>query len=102
MRVGFIGLGNMGTGMAANLLKAGHEVTVYNRTPTKADLLASQGARVAADIRGACLGDAVITMLADDAVVESVTQDEGGLLASLPPALSTSPAARSASPYPNG
>jgi 3-hydroxyisobutyrate dehydrogenase-like beta-hydroxyacid dehydrogenase len=34
MKVGFIGLGNMGSGMAANLLKAGHEVTVYNRTPS--------------------------------------------------------------------
>ena len=39
MKVGFIGLGNMGSGMAANLLKAGHEVTVYNRTPSKAQAL---------------------------------------------------------------
>jgi NADPH-dependent glutamate synthase beta subunit-like oxidoreductase len=36
MRVGFIGLGQMGAGMALNLVKAGHEVTVYNRTPAKA------------------------------------------------------------------
>ena len=35
MKVGLIGLGNMGSGMAANLLKGGHEVTVYNRTPSK-------------------------------------------------------------------
>ena len=35
MRIGFIGLGNMGSGMAANLLSAGHEVTVYNRSPEK-------------------------------------------------------------------
>ena len=40
MKVGFIGLGNMGGGMAANLLKAGHALTVYNRTPAK-----SRGAR---------------------------------------------------------
>src|ERR1035437_1514537 len=44
MKVGFIGLGNMGSGMAANLLKAEHEVTVYNRTPSKAQALVERGA----------------------------------------------------------
>jgi 3-hydroxyisobutyrate dehydrogenase-like beta-hydroxyacid dehydrogenase len=39
MKVGFIGLGNMGSGMAANLLKAGHALTVYNRTPARAEAL---------------------------------------------------------------
>ena len=39
MKVGFIGLGNMGAGMAASLLKAGHEVAVYNRTAAKAEAL---------------------------------------------------------------
>ena len=48
MQVGFIGLGHMGAGMAASLLKAGHEVTVYNRTPAKAERLLAQGARLAA------------------------------------------------------
>ena len=48
MRVGLIGLGNMGSGMAANLLKGGHEVTVYNRTHSKAQALVAQGARHAA------------------------------------------------------
>ena len=48
MKIGFIGLGNMGSGMAANLLKAGHEVTVYNRTAAKAQSLVNQGARYAA------------------------------------------------------
>jgi 3-hydroxyisobutyrate dehydrogenase-like beta-hydroxyacid dehydrogenase len=85
MRVGFIGLGNMGSGMAANLLKAGHEVTVYNRTRAKAEALVAQGARAAADIAQACRGDAVITMLADDNAVEGVTQGEGGVVTSLPP-----------------
>ncbi|MDO9709093.1 NAD(P)-dependent oxidoreductase [Paracraurococcus lichenis] len=85
MRVGFIGLGNMGSGMAANLLKAGHAVTVYNRTPAKAEPLVAEGAQAAADLAGACRGDAVVTMLADDAAVEAVTQGEAGLLASLPP-----------------
>jgi 3-hydroxyisobutyrate dehydrogenase-like beta-hydroxyacid dehydrogenase len=45
MRVGFIGLGNMGSPIAANLLKAGHEVTVFNRTSSKAEPLVKQGAR---------------------------------------------------------
>ncbi len=48
MKVGLIGLGNMGSGMAENLLKAGHEVVVHNRTPSKAQKLVEQGARYAA------------------------------------------------------
>ncbi len=72
MKVGLIGLGNMGSGMAANLLKGGHEVTVYNRSPSKAQALVTQGARYAALVADACRGDAVITMLADDNAVESV------------------------------
>ncbi len=47
MKVGFIGLGKMGTGMARNLAAAGHELTVYNRTREKAKALADAGARVA-------------------------------------------------------
>ena len=72
MKVGLIGLGKMGSGMAASLLKAGHEVTAYNRTPSKAQKLVEQGARYAAKVADACQGDAVITMLADDKAVESV------------------------------
>jgi 3-hydroxyisobutyrate dehydrogenase-like beta-hydroxyacid dehydrogenase len=48
VNVGFIGLGRMGAGMAANLLKAGHHVTVYNRTPARAEPLVAQGALVPA------------------------------------------------------
>ncbi len=44
MKVGFVGLGHTGSGMAASLLKAGHEVTVYNRTRAKAEPLIAQGA----------------------------------------------------------
>ncbi len=84
MKVGFIGLGQMGSGMAANLLKAGHEVTVYNRTRAKAEPLAAQGAKVAAAVSEACKGDAVITMLANDDAVARVVFGEGGILASLP------------------
>jgi 3-hydroxyisobutyrate dehydrogenase-like beta-hydroxyacid dehydrogenase len=82
MKVGFIGLGRMGAAMAANVLKAGHEVTVYNRSPGKAQALSTHGARVAARISDACRGDAIITMLANDDAVQSVVFDEGGVLAS--------------------
>jgi 3-hydroxyisobutyrate dehydrogenase-like beta-hydroxyacid dehydrogenase len=84
MKIGFIGLGHMGAGgMAANLLRAGHEVTVYNRTPSKARPLVEQGARAAARVRDACRGDAVVTMLADDGAVESVVFGEKGVIRSL-------------------
>jgi 3-hydroxyisobutyrate dehydrogenase-like beta-hydroxyacid dehydrogenase len=83
LKVGFIGLGNMGAGMAANLLAAGHQVTVYNRTPAKAEELIAKGANAAADIADACRGDAVITMLANDEAVESVVLGRGGVIASL-------------------
>ena len=72
MQVGFIGLGQMGSGIATNLLKAGHDVTVYNRTRAKADALASKGAKVAATPGDACKGEAVFTMLAEDKAVEAV------------------------------
>ena len=80
MKVGLIGLGNMGSAMAANLLKAGHELTVYNRTPSKAQKLVQQGARPASQVANACQGEAVITMLADDNAVESVVFDDAGVV----------------------
>jgi 3-hydroxyisobutyrate dehydrogenase-like beta-hydroxyacid dehydrogenase len=83
MKVGFIGLGRMGAGMAASLLKAGHEVTVYNRTRSRTDDLVKKGAVAASAISEACGGDAVVTMLANDAAVESVVHGNQGLLASL-------------------
>jgi 3-hydroxyisobutyrate dehydrogenase-like beta-hydroxyacid dehydrogenase len=84
MNVGFIGLGRMGIGMGANLLKAGHDVTVYNRTREKAEALIAQGAKAAASVAEACRGDAVITMLANDEAVESVVLGRDGVIASLP------------------
>ncbi len=83
MKVGFIGLGHMGSGMAANLLKAGHDVTVYNRTRAKAEALAAKGAKLAATPADACKADAVFTMLADDKAVEAIVFEDGGVLASL-------------------
>jgi 3-hydroxyisobutyrate dehydrogenase-like beta-hydroxyacid dehydrogenase len=83
MKVGFIGLGQMGGGMAANLVKAGHDVFVFNRTGAKAEPLVAQGAQVAADIAAACRGDAVVTMLADDDALRKVAFGPGGLVAHL-------------------
>lgn len=85
LTVGFIGLGHMGAGMAANLLKAGHDVTVYNRTPSKAAALTAQGAKMAANIAEACKGSVVVSMLANDAAVEDVVFGAGGVIANLSP-----------------
>jgi glutamyl-tRNA reductase len=59
MKVGLIGLGRMAAGMAANLLTAGHQVTVYNRTAGKAKELIAQSAKAAASVGEACRGDAI-------------------------------------------
>jgi 3-hydroxyisobutyrate dehydrogenase-like beta-hydroxyacid dehydrogenase len=83
MDVGFIGLGHMGAPMARNLLKAGHRLTVYNRTRGKAEVLAREGAQVVDRIADACRGDVLITMLSDDAAVEGVVFGDGGALAAL-------------------
>ncbi|PYO07198.1 MAG: 6-phosphogluconate dehydrogenase [Candidatus Rokuibacteriota bacterium] len=85
MKVGFIGLGHMGAGMAANLLRAGHEVTVYNRTLGKERALVEQGARAAGRVADACQGEAVVTMLADDRAVEGVVFGDQGVIGSLGP-----------------
>jgi len=83
MQVGFIGLGSMGSGMAANLLRAGHTLTLFNRTPDKAEVLVAEGATLAKTPSEAARGDVVITMLADDAVVERVVFSPDGILAGL-------------------
>ena len=85
MNVAFLGLGNMGSAIVPNLIKAGHKLTVYNRTRSRADALADFGARVAAT-PGEAVDDvqAAITMLADDRAVEDVVFSAGGLLESLP------------------
>ena len=85
MKVGFIGLGHMGAGIAANLLRAGHQVTVYNRTLGKERALVEQGARAAGRVADACQGEAVVTMLADDRAVEGVVFGDQGVIGSLGP-----------------
>jgi 3-hydroxyisobutyrate dehydrogenase-like beta-hydroxyacid dehydrogenase len=84
MQVGLIGLGNMGSGIAKSLLRAGHRVTVFNRTRARSERLRSDGADVAGSIAEACRGEAVLTMLADDAAVEATVLGPGGILQSLP------------------
>jgi 3-hydroxyisobutyrate dehydrogenase-like beta-hydroxyacid dehydrogenase len=84
MNVGFIGLGHMGSGMAANLVKAGHTVTVYNRTQERTEPLVALGAKAAKNLAEACKGDAVFTMLANDDAVKSVVYGDKGVLAHLP------------------
>src|SRR5688500_4833578 len=72
MKIGFIGLGQMGRGMAARLLDRGHELVVWNRTREVAESLQDRGARVAVEARETLDSEAVITMLADDHAVEAV------------------------------
>lgn len=72
MKIGFIGLGQMGRGMAARLIERGYRVTVWNRTRSAAEPFLAQGARIAERPREALDADVVITMLADDAAVEAV------------------------------
>jgi 3-hydroxyisobutyrate dehydrogenase-like beta-hydroxyacid dehydrogenase len=73
MRIGFLGLGNMGTPMALRLLAAGHELSVWNRSEERTKPLIREGAIAAATPAEAELGsDAVITMLTDDAAYEEV------------------------------
>jgi len=84
MKLGFIGLGRMGAAMAANLVKAGHEVSVFNRSPGKGSSLVKLGAHEAADVAGACGGEVLVTMLADDDAASNIAFGPGGLIDSLP------------------
>jgi 2-hydroxy-3-oxopropionate reductase len=80
-KIGFIGLGIMGGSMAQNLMEAGHELVLYNRTREKAEVLASDRAMVAespGEVAGAC--DVVITMLPDSPEVREVVAGENGVL----------------------
>ena len=87
MRIGFLGLGKMGTPMAQRLIAAGHEVSVWNRTEGRTGPLAREGAIVAGTPAEAELGaDAVITMLFDDHAHEEVLFGSNGLMEALTPA----------------
>lgn len=83
-KIGFVGLGAMGEGMAANLLAAGFAVQVYNRSMDKVAPLVALGATACATPKLAATGaQVVITMLSNDAVLEAVTLGEDGLMAGL-------------------
>jgi 3-hydroxyisobutyrate dehydrogenase-like beta-hydroxyacid dehydrogenase len=85
MKIGFIGTGRMGSEMVRRLLDAKHDVGVYNRTASKAKPLADAGAKTVGSIADAArYGEAIYTMLADDAALEDVVFQNNGLLAALP------------------
>jgi 3-hydroxyisobutyrate dehydrogenase-like beta-hydroxyacid dehydrogenase len=86
VRIGFLGLGKMGTAMALRLIGAGHELTVWNRTEGRTKPLLREGAIAAATPAEAELGaDAVITMLFDDEANEHVLFGSNGLMDALEP-----------------
>ncbi|SAL55347.1 6-phosphogluconate dehydrogenase [Caballeronia choica] len=86
MDIGFIGLGEMGSAMAGNALKAGHTVRVWNRSAGRTKALAEQGASIVDTPEQAFSGEAVFSMLADDAALRAVLID-GGLLKQAPKGL---------------
>jgi 3-hydroxyisobutyrate dehydrogenase len=82
MRIAFLGLGNMGSRMAARLLGAGHALTVYNRTTARALPLGERGARIAGSARDAAQNaDIIIGMTADDESSRAMWLGEHGALA---------------------
>src|SRR5579884_2154767 len=86
MNIAFVGLGNMGSAMARNLIKAGHTLAVFNRTRSRAEKLRGPSVAVAGTpAEAASKADAVITMLADDNAIEDVVFKPGGILESLAP-----------------
>lgn len=84
MKVGFIGLGSMGVGMARNLIQAGHALVVYNRTPSRAEEFRSSATVVATSAEAASGAEVLITMVADDNALEDVMLGAGQALPSLP------------------
>ena len=86
MKIAFIGLGNMGSHMARNLLRAQHDVTVWNRTPAKAEELRADNARVGKSVAEAAReAEIAVTMLADDHAVAAAALGPGGIAENLPP-----------------
>jgi 3-hydroxyisobutyrate dehydrogenase-like beta-hydroxyacid dehydrogenase len=86
MKVGFIGLGRMGAGMAGRIQGAGYALTVYDALPTQTAPFVSAGARAATSIADLCQErDVVVSMLVEDATILSVTTGPEGLVDSLTP-----------------
>jgi 3-hydroxyisobutyrate dehydrogenase-like beta-hydroxyacid dehydrogenase len=81
MQVGIIGLGKMGAGVARNLLKGGHELTVWNRSPAAVEALVAEGAKRAAAPGEAFAGEVAFSMLSQDDVIEEAIVASGALSA---------------------
>jgi 3-hydroxyisobutyrate dehydrogenase-like beta-hydroxyacid dehydrogenase len=77
MKIGFLGLGNMGQAVAANLLKGGHELLVWNRSPDASQALVAQGATAVSEPAQAFAAEVVFSMLADDNALRAVLLDSG-------------------------
>jgi 3-hydroxyisobutyrate dehydrogenase-like beta-hydroxyacid dehydrogenase len=85
MKIGFVGLGSMGSGMARRLIEGGHTLAVYNRTRSRAEPFRSSGTRVADSVHDVAAGaDVLISMLADDRALEEVVFPPGDALQALP------------------
>lgn len=85
MKVGFVGLGRMGQGMAGRILGAGHDLLVSDPTPGQTDELVAGGAVAVDSPAAATVGrDVVISMLPSDAILAAVLQGEGGLIDGMP------------------
>jgi len=86
LRIGFLGLGTMGEPIANNLRKAGHDLTVWNRTASKADHIVKKGGSLAQTPRACAEGrDLVFTCLSDEKAIEAVLEGDHGILAALKP-----------------
>jgi 3-hydroxyisobutyrate dehydrogenase-like beta-hydroxyacid dehydrogenase len=84
LRLGFVGLGTMGGPIANNLRRTGHELTVWNRTASRADTLVQKGARAAATPRACAEGkDAVFVCVSDERALDAVLDGPDGVLAGL-------------------
>src|SRR5438445_1246903 len=84
MNIGFIGLGKMGKAIAERLVRAGHKLRVWNRSPKPVQDLVAKGAEAAARPADVARADVLVTMLANDAAVRAVVIDQGVLDAARP------------------
>jgi 3-hydroxyisobutyrate dehydrogenase-like beta-hydroxyacid dehydrogenase len=88
VKVAFIGIGKMGLPMAGNVLRAGHELTVFNRTTSRCDPLSGDGATVAGSAAEAVRGaEVLVTMVADGAAVDAQLEGDEGFLSDAPDGL---------------
>src|SRR3569833_1436891 len=84
MKIGFIGLGNLGTPIAENLLQKGHTLMVYNRTASKAQPFIEKGATIASSVKEVAENrDVVFSIVSDDAALNHITLGEEGIAANL-------------------